>query len=763
MTGFPAGVRLFGVRHHSPRASAVLSRFLEEGKPAAVLIEGPSDAGGLIDALADPETKPPVAILGYRTDGTPGSALWPFADYSPEFTALRWGRRRGARVEFVDVPCGVALAADRETEGKEDAGGEGDPDAGTDVHEACAAATGRRTFEEFWEAEFEAPPHGVESFGTAVTAYAELIRAAGPRERDRARDAFMTRRVREILAEGVPPERVVVVAGAAHTAAFAAGDVDPAAEASLPAAVPSACTLVPFSFPRLSEQLGYGAGNRAPMFYQRAHDAGCDYRRAALETLIGFSDHLRLRGFTSSLADVIEAYRLAVALAAHRGKAEPGLDEVREAAAATLCRGESRHLDEFLWPGVVGRNVGRVASRIGRNSLQEEFWREVRARRLPESDAPERFALRLNNEVEVGASIFLHRLRIAEVPYATWAGASSGVRAAKDEAGGHAALSRVREAWEAQWTPATDVALVERIALGDSLEAVATKVLEKQLAEATTTGAAAGALLESVVTACPQTTASALAACERLASADDDLPSLAAACRALSGLVSYGTSRAASAAGDEAVAALCRKTYDRAVLRVDAACTGSDEAVAPALEALRTLHDIALSQPLVDRALWIDAARGLAASWSVNPAASGMACGLLYLAQAITDADVAASVAQRLSNACDPGRAAAFLSGFLSVNALVLVKSRPVVQALDAFVSGIPADRFRPILPVLRRALGPLGATERRYLLENIVALRELGQDAAAAKAVVQEKDREKLKDLGKDLEKAMGDLDDLL
>ena len=26
----------------------------------------------------------PVAILGYRIDGTPGSALWPFASYSPE-------------------------------------------------------------------------------------------------------------------------------------------------------------------------------------------------------------------------------------------------------------------------------------------------------------------------------------------------------------------------------------------------------------------------------------------------------------------------------------------------------------------------------------------------------------------------------------------------------------------------------------------------------------------------------------------------------
>lgn len=760
MTGPAAGLRCFGVRHHSPRATAVLTRFLAEFRPKAVLIEGPSDAGAeLIEALADAETRPPVAILGYRTDGTPGSALWPFADYSPEFAALRWASRAKARVEFIDVPTGVALARDAQ-EGK---GAE--PGAVTaeslDIHEACAAAAGHRSFEEFWEAGFEGPEHDEPGFRGAITSYASLLRDDGDRDFHRARDAFMARRVRELIESGVSADRVLVVAGAAHTAAFEAGDVDPALEASLPAAVPSACTLVPFSFPRLAEQLGYGAGNRAPMYYQRAHQAGCDFRSATLETLIGFSEHLRMRGFSASLADVIEAYRLAVALAAHRGKSAPGLDEVRESAAATLCRGESRHLDEFLWPGVIGRSVGQVASRIGRNSLQEEFWREVRTRRLPETDAPERFSLRLNNDVEVGASVFLHRLRIAEVPYATWTGA--GGKSAPEEAGGHAALSRAREAWEAQWTPATDVTLVEKIVFGDSLQSVATKILEERLGKATAVGSAADVLLESVVAACPQTTSSALTECERLASDDDDLPSLARACRALSGLVAYGTSRAASAAGDEAVAALCRKTYDRAVLRVAAACTGNDEAVAPALEALRTLHDIALSQPLVDKALWLDAARDLAGSYAVNPGASGLACGLLYLAQVFTDADVAAAVGQRLSNAYDPANAASFLSGFLEVNALVLVRSRPVVQALDAFIAGIPADRFRLILPVLRRAMGGLGQTERRYLLENIVAIRGLGSDAGAAKAIVQEKDKAKLKDLGKDLEKAMGDLDDLL
>ena len=68
--------------------------------------------------------------------------------------------------------------------------------------------------------------------------------------------------------------------------------------------------------------------------------------------------------------------------------------------------------------------------------------------------------------------------------------------------------------------------------------------------------------------------------------------------------------RAASRIGDQAIEPLLKKTFDRAVLRVPEACAGTDEGVRKPKEALRTLHDIALSQPVVDKAAWIAAALG---------------------------------------------------------------------------------------------------------------------------------------------------------
>jgi hypothetical protein len=571
-----------------------------------------------------------------------------------------------------------------------------------------------------------------------------------------------------IDAGAVAPQRIAVVVGAAHAAAFAAGDVDLEADRILPKAVPSAVTLIPFSFPRLAEQLGYGAGNRAPQYYQRAHEAGCDYRRATLEVLVEFTEHLRLRGFMASLSDTIEAYRLALTLAAIRGKAEPGLDEVREATIATMCRGDATHVDGFLWPSVIGRNIGRVADRIGKNSLQEEFWREVTARRLPALDAVESFVLKLNDPVQVGTSVFLHRLRVTGVQYASYLGKQVGggrgrAAAPTEDDGGVDALTRISEAWQAQWTPSTDVGLIEKIVLGDTLEQVTTRLLEEQLRAARGAGQAADVLLEAVVTGSAQTVRSALAACDRLASDDDDLPSLAKAARVLSTLVAYGSSRGRSLQGDQAIASLCEKTFERAILRVEGACTGSDEGVKSAKAALHKLHGVALVQPRVDRAGWFAAARGLSASYAVNPGAAGLAAGLLYLAQVIDDAAIGLLVGQRLSNTLDPAGAAGFLEGFFEVNALALVKSRPVVAALDAYLIGIDKERFRDLLPVLRRAFSALGPTERRYLLENVIGARKIGEKGREAAAILLEKDREKLKAMSADLSRVMDDFDDLL
>ena len=232
-------MHLFPVRHHSPRASAVLRGFLDDVQPDLVLVEGPSDATPLMDVLADRDTEPPVAILGFRTDGTPGSSLWPFASYSPEYVAIRWAQTHGRRAAFIDIPTGTSLASpDRGETGLDnsdrDAAGDGGEPPPPSINQLCVERTGYRSFEEFWEASFEAPAHDAEGFRAALVAYADLVRAEDRHEFHRARDAYMTREIEAQIASN-DARNAVVVLGAAHAAAMAAGDVDRALEAALPA------------------------------------------------------------------------------------------------------------------------------------------------------------------------------------------------------------------------------------------------------------------------------------------------------------------------------------------------------------------------------------------------------------------------------------------------------------------------------------------------------------------------------------------------
>ncbi len=643
-------------------------------------------------------------------------------------------------------------------------------DAPDSVDDFITTRTTMRSLDEIWDAYLEAPAHAAADLHAALLAYAAMLTARGrasPRSRDR--DAVMAARILDAIDGGIAPEQIAVVVGAAHAAAFLAGDVDlaRAAPGALPAPLPAARTLIPYSFPRLSDQPrhgGYGAGTRAPRYYQRAHDAGGDFAHATLETLIEMGDALRLRGFAVSLADTIEAWRLAVTLAELRGKPAPGLDEAREAAIATMGRGEAAPIAAVLDPATVGRAIGRVAARVGEGPQQAEFWREVRARRLPDRDEPEELALSLVDDVQIQSSVFLHRLRVADVPYASFRGVGRDRREATG-AGGLDALTRVREGWTAQWTPATDVALVEKVVLGDSLHDVAAHVLGARLAAARGAGEAADVLLEAVVAGCAAVVDRALAACDDAAAHDDDLPSLARACAALSALTSYGSSR--GRAGDPAITRLCVTTFERAVLRLPGAAIVDDDGVDAVQRALRGLHEVALGQPRLaetgGRAAWLEAARATAASFDVHPAAAGLATGLLYLAQVLDDDAIATAVSLRLSHAVPPVVAAAYLAGFLEVNALVLVKSRAVVAALDVFLGAIEPAAFPDVLPVLRRAFADLGPTERRYLLENILAIRGIGAHARAAAQVIAETDRDKLAAMSGELADALDDLDDLL
>ncbi|MDO3645431.1 DUF5682 family protein [Nocardia mangyaensis] len=153
--------RVFGIRHHGPGSARSLRHALEEFRPDAILVEGPADADPLVGFVAADTMVPPVALLAYVPDSPARAAFWPFATFSPEWQAMRYGAEHAVPVRFCDLPAATVLAVDDESRGDR-----------TDPLGTLAAAAGYDDAERWWDAVVESVPDS-----TAFDAITEAMAA----------------------------------------------------------------------------------------------------------------------------------------------------------------------------------------------------------------------------------------------------------------------------------------------------------------------------------------------------------------------------------------------------------------------------------------------------------------------------------------------------------------------------------------------------------------------------------------------------------
>src|SRR5215831_2393026 len=279
-------VHLFGVRHHGPGSAASLVAALDRLDPAAVLIEGPSDAADLLRFAALPGMQPPVALLLHAAEEPKLASFFPFASFSPEWRTLLWALERERPVRFIDWPAAIALAVRKERETAEAAAAEAGtdeveadadapPSPARDPLEAIARVSGHSDGEAFWNAMVESVGGSPDVFPIIETAMRELRDAqsadgapAGLRAADdEHREAFMRLAIAKALDD--VDGAIAVVTGAWHVPALRADHrigEDRALVRGLPK-LKTAATWVPWTETRLATASGYGAGVASPGWY----------------------------------------------------------------------------------------------------------------------------------------------------------------------------------------------------------------------------------------------------------------------------------------------------------------------------------------------------------------------------------------------------------------------------------------------------------------------------------------------------------------
>ncbi|MEU3605224.1 DUF5682 family protein [Streptomyces sp. NPDC035033] len=709
----PPGPLLLGVRHHGPGSARGVRAALEAALPAAVLIEGPAEADALVALAADPEMRPPVALLAHAV-GDPGrAAFWPFAAFSPEWTAIRWALGRGVPVRFVDLPAAHTLAATDPTWG--DGEDEADGGARIDPLAELARAAGHEDPEQWWEDAVELrdgtdPLAPFDALADAMTALRERY-GHGGHPRDLVREAYMRLRLREARKEF--GDAVAVVCGAWHVPALARRTTVTADRALLKGLpkVRAELTWVPWTHRRLARRSGYGAGIESPGWYGHlfsAPDRPVERWMTRAAALLREADH------PVSSAHVIEAVRLADTLAALRGRPRPGLDETTDAVRAVLCEGSDVPLALVRDRLVVGDVLGEVPAAAPAVPLQRDLNRLQRSLRLTPEAEERDLGLDLRGETDAARSRLLHRLRLLGVDWGT-------------PAAGRTGTGTFRESWRLRWRPELHVRVAEAGVWGTTVEAAATARAEARARAAGTLGEitalAERCLLAGLGAALP----AVLGALADRAALDTDVAHLADALPALARALRYGDVRGTDTA---ALADVAAGLAERICVGLPPACTGLDaDAAARMRDRLDAVHTaIGLlpersgpgAETLPDR--WAGVLRRLAHRERVAGAVRGRAARTLLDGGRLSDDGTARLMGLALSPGTPPADAAAWIDGFVGGpgGGLLLVHDERLLALLDAWLAAVPAGAFTDVLPLLRRTFGGYEPGVRRALGERV-------------------------------------------
>jgi len=756
------GIHFAPVRHHSPACALALQAMLRELRPAAVLVEGPDSFDALLPLLLDARTRPPVAILSQAAsprEGADGpvtrSAFFPFCDYSPEWVALRLAHELGAGFGFIDLPWQARDGEDSDVdEGARSLMAERYL-AHSDYLAALARASGCRSHDELWDHLFELRPapdlRDWRALFADVFAYCALARssyenavleAEGSLARERHMAGHIRRRHTALRAAG-DNGAIVVVTGGFHTLALQQMLATPAPKSSAARASATASDwLIRYSFDRLDALNGYGAGMPSPAWHQWVWDsaqldpAGPHLDGVTADALARYARQGRERGLSEqvSTAEVQAAVLQAQRLAALRGHAGPGREDVLDALRSCFVKGAIDEgmagFTDDLRRYLAGSALGDVPPSAGSPPLLEDARRHAGTHRIRLDDSTPR-TVRLDlyrKESHRRRSRFLHLMEYLGAGVGRWQGGPdflAGVR-----------LELLIEEWQVAWNPLVEARLIEVAGDGSTLQDAALTRLRREEALLADQGQGrnAGAAVRLLVRAC------VIGLHERLPRLMDLLArhlaedaSLASVTDCAHQLLNLHRAREPLGVQDDlGVHALLELACSVGLgLLPDLANVKPEQEAA----AVRTLVDLravraALAASAPDPA-WHDALARLAGAVGV-PGVAMAAGALLFLDGAWNATQLGTVLGAHFGAGARPGEAVRALGGLMAAAPELLLTQPGLQQDLDRILGGWDEEAFITYLPDLRLAFAQLKPFETARLAEAL-AQTHAGLDTALA------------------------------
>ncbi|SMC27852.1 hypothetical protein SAMN02745857_02995 [Andreprevotia lacus DSM 23236] len=738
-------VHYFGIRHHGPGCARALQAALAELQPDLILLEGPPEADELLAMAADPAMQPPVALLVYPLDAPRHGVFYPFAEFSPEWQAIRHAALQQVPIRFMDLPPthGFADAIAREAaaeaatpesgaEGAPESGAEGAPESAPETGSEAAddaapldvteddfahwrmdpvgelsRAAGYDDNELWWEIEIEQRRDAREMF-TAIAEAMSALRehAPPPDQREARREAHMRQCIREAQKAG--HERIAVVCGAWHVPALQQPTTIKDDQALLKglAKTKVAATWVPWSSDRLAYASGYGAGVTSPGWYRHLWHSP---DRAGLRWITEAARLMRKQGLDASSASVIETVRMADSLAALRGLPLPGLTENRDAMLAVLCHGNDAPLALIHRELEVGHLIGKVPASATAAPLQRDLEAQQKRLRMKATTEIKPLDLDLREDGGRERSRLLHRLRVLQVDWGT-------LQRDNNRTG------TFRESWSLQWRPELAVELIEASRYGNTIAEAAGNRLREAALQAAALPELTDLLDDAVLAQLPQTITTLLGCVQNQAAVAADLGHLMDALPPLVRVARYGDVRGTQSGS---VQPIIESLVERITVGLGGAASHIDETAAEVL--LKRIDTVQVALDTLElpalRDDWFATLQRISTQDGIAALVRGGALRLLFDRQRVDAAALAQQAQLALSGAVPPQHATGWLTGLLRGSGLLLLQHDALWQIIDAWLSGLGTEVFMERLPLLRRAFAGFSRAERRQMGNKINTL----------------------------------------
>jgi hypothetical protein len=720
--------RIYGIRHHGPGSARSLLQALEAQQPDCLLVEHPADTDTALQQIATPGLTPPVALLVYDPKAFHRAFYYPFARFSPEWQAMQWAAARGIPVLPMDLPAGMQFLHQEEATAElllvETESDEAARKMERDPFGSLAALAGYADSERWWESVLEQSAAGSAVFDVVLDMMRALRDAAAGRESALTllREAFMRKTIRQAHDSG--HRNMAVVCGAWHGPALEHWQTTKASKDNALLRGRKKTTVqaawVPWTYERLAYESGYGAGVLSPAWYELLfdHPAETLYR-----WMVRAAGLLRQEDIDISTAHVMDAARLAGALAAMRLRPVPGIEDMEEAAATVFFQGNRAVFQLIRKRLIIGENIGIVPGSLPAAPLLRDLEQEIKSARLSKEYASVEELVKeldLRTDTQLRASRLLHRLRLLGVPWG----------AVQERTG--AGIGTFKEIWRLKWLPDYALRLLQAGHWGNTVESAALQCVLDRSRRSDELPVLANLAAEVLRAGLDEALVPLIRQLEATAALARDVYLLMDALPGLVAIARYGNVRRTDAG---AVLQLIRHIIPRIAPALPAACMQIEEEPADELfgKVLETNRNVLLlgEAPLLQ--YWQQTLRHIAGAAGVHPLLQGGAARLLFDRSVLSQEEAGQIFSLALSTGNEPLFSARWIEGFLHGSGLLLIHYPPLWNLIDDWVSGLSEETFRQTLPLLRRTFSAFPGPERQKMLALVQQPEHIATSAAGA------------------------------